>query len=94
MGSLLGVGGLLNLLAHYPCSRRTINNTKTLLGDCATSNDNVVIYGIVLIYDYELKMLFRPEKPVYTALMHGAKHLSMVNQIIAIAHKVPSLSVN
>ena len=54
---MLGVKCLFNLLAHYPYYRRTINSTETLFGDSASSSDHVVIYGIVLKYDDELKML-------------------------------------
>ena len=61
IGALLGEECLLNLLAHYPCYRCTINSTRALFGDCASSNDHVVIYGIVLDNDYEVKMLSRPQ---------------------------------
>ena len=54
-------GFLINFLVHYPCYRRTINSTRTLLGDCATSSDHVVIYGINLGFDHELKILSCPE---------------------------------
>ena len=59
--SLLGEGCLLNLVAHYPCYISTINSTRALFGDCASSTDHVVIYGINLGYDNELKMQSRPE---------------------------------
>ena len=52
---------LFNLLAHYPCYRHTISSTKTLFGKCASSSDHVVIYGIILDYDNEVKILSRTE---------------------------------
>ena len=58
---LLAEGCLINLLAHYPYYKCTINSTGTLLGDCATSSDHVVIYGINLSYDHEFKILSCPE---------------------------------
>ena len=61
-------GFLINLLAHYPCYRRTINSTRTLLGDCVTSSDHVVIYGINLGFDHELKILSCPE-PEYCLML-------------------------
>ena len=50
----------LNLLAHYLCYWYTINGTKSLIGECATSSDHIVIYGISLDYDHEFKMQSRP----------------------------------
>ena len=60
-GPLLGEEYLLNLLVHYPCYKRTINSARSLLGDCASSTDHVVIYDAVLQRDNELKMLSRPK---------------------------------
>ena len=51
-------------------TRRTINSTRTLLGDYASSSDHVVIYGINLYYDHDLKMLSRPE-PEYSTGGYG-----------------------
>ena len=70
LGLCWGEGVYLNLLAHYPCCRRTINNTRTLFGDCASSTDDVVIYGINLGYDNELKMQSRPEPVNAKVLLH------------------------
>ena len=46
----------LNLLAHNLCYGHTINSMRTLFGDFASSSDHVVIYGINVCYDHELKM--------------------------------------
>ena len=42
----------------------TINIHKSMIGVCATSSDHIVIYGVGLDYDHELKMQSRPE-PVH-----------------------------
>ena len=58
----LGGGGgcHLTLLAHYSWYWCTLNGPKSLLGDCATSSDYVVIYRINLDYNHVLRMLSRP----------------------------------
>ena len=58
---MLGEGCHLTLLTHYSCYWRSIKSTRPLLGDCATTSDHVVIYGINLDYDHELKMQSRPQ---------------------------------
>ena len=50
---------------HYSCYWCTINSPRFLLGDCATYSDHIVIYGIDLDYDHEVKMQSRPQPDMH-----------------------------
>ena len=74
-------------------TRRTINSTKTLIGDYASSSDLAVIYGINLYYDHDLKMWSCPqpaqlrglqEVPIYKGLaVATCRKICTRNSIVA-----------
>ena len=61
----------------------------SLLGECASSSDHDVIYGINLDFDHELKMQSRPEPGIElsrsVADMHTVLYLGDSNNIAILA---------
>ena len=54
------MGKIINLRAHFASWWGTVNSSWDLLGECASSSDHVVISGVYLHFNNEVKIVSCP----------------------------------